>query len=213
MTCTKRQCGGINLVKRWGNHRWFPRETLFSRGVNSWSPALTKCSLNINSPCPLGERAGGLLPLERPSCPWTAQAVQSAGSRGDLRGGCCSCDTWHSLMLSSLSSDYVFATFLVPSSVGWGWALSPFTRDGCRAGRQHLLLQRLDVKGWCGLGDLAVGSDLAQWLWLGPGNRSQKLTASSFLCFILSMIITSFNPLLKNFWENGFTSYKCIWNK
>lgn len=134
MTRTKRKRAGISLVKRWDNHRWFPSDcvnTLLSRGVNSWSPALTKFSQNISNPRLIGERPGGvastgetqpLLGREAVACSWSGERQCRAPAPVETPGQLLL--LWHlaptrvvpiklPLCLCNLSCP-------LPSWVGWG---------------------------------------------------------------------------------------------
>lgn len=125
MTCTKRKCVGINSAKNLDNHRWFSgvhANTLLSCGVNPWSPTLTKVLLEHKQPSlACGESC---FHQRDPAALGQHKLLQAAP--GDHTDSLCSCHAQHSLTLSSWSSDYVFATFCVLSSVGWKWALLPF---------------------------------------------------------------------------------------
>lgn len=178
MACTKRKCVGINLVKRWDNHKWFSRvhaNTLLSCGMNPWSPTLTKVLLEHKQPLlTCGEswrvastRETQLLwgstscctqPLETT---WTASALVTLGTHVVLM------NLW--LCLCNLSHP----------QLGWVEVSTVTLQPQCRTGCKWLLW-RLDVKGWCVLGDLVEGNGLAQWLQTGPGNRNQQLTAPAF---------------------------------
>lgn len=191
MTCTKRKCAGINLVKRWDNHRWFPRDhanTLLSSGVNPWSPALTNYSQNTNNPCPLGERAGGLLP----SWSWTARAAGCSWRRERQCGVPAPVGTTGaaSALVTSPLTHVVpiklrlcLCNLSCPQLSRVGWALSPFTHG---AGQDA---STCSYKGWMWKADacceiwqreVILPSDCSQALGIGISNLLPPLFCVSF---------------------------------